>query len=394
MSTPNPPSYSVPAGTEIDSLPSSNKGDDIAMQLSTRTGASARSQIRMSYKFQRLREKLRHAVATGELSGKLPGERALAKRFHVNAKTLSKALTDLAAEGVLDRSIGRGTYVKGSAPAVAAPGRWLVLCDSESGPEHDAIACLIDQLRRGNPDLQLATTASVAGMRPSFLSGFGAVIDLACDTPDAFLRDLVVRNLPVVAVNREPKTFSTHAVLVDAAFGAARITRDLMLAGHRRLAVVEPPGSNIVSHAVRQAAIRYDRDAVIDTFSPANVEQGPAAIAIRESGATAVICDCVRTAIRAKAGLEHHGLQGPEGLSLAAIGCMCGGPSACPCSGYYVDCEPLAQAVIGILRDSPPARPTTLWLAGEFIDRGTLAPASLSNDQDERPVFRFGGAVA
>ena len=30
------------------------------------------------------------------LNGKLPGERELAKRFNVNAKTLSKALTDLA----------------------------------------------------------------------------------------------------------------------------------------------------------------------------------------------------------------------------------------------------------------------------------------------------------
>src|SRR5881394_1934301 len=81
---------------------------------------SAKDGVRgMSYKFQRLREKLRAAIASGELSGKLPGERALAKRFHVNAKTLSKALTDLAAEGLLDRSIGRGTYVKGSAPAPA-----------------------------------------------------------------------------------------------------------------------------------------------------------------------------------------------------------------------------------------------------------------------------------
>src|SRR5688572_7227255 len=83
----------------------------------------------MSYKFQRLREKLRAAIASGELAGKLPGERALAKRFHVNAKTLSKALTDLAAEGVLDRSIGRGTYVKGTAPATSGTGRWLLLCD-------------------------------------------------------------------------------------------------------------------------------------------------------------------------------------------------------------------------------------------------------------------------
>src|ERR1051325_7279527 len=67
---------------------------------------------RLSYKFQRLRERLRDAVRNGELAGKLPGERELARRFKANPKTLSKALTDLAAEGLLERSIGRGTYVR------------------------------------------------------------------------------------------------------------------------------------------------------------------------------------------------------------------------------------------------------------------------------------------
>jgi len=61
----------------------------------------------LSYKFQRLREKLRQAIFSGELNGKLPGERALAKRFHVNAKTLSKALT--ASDSSLTRSLKRST---------------------------------------------------------------------------------------------------------------------------------------------------------------------------------------------------------------------------------------------------------------------------------------------
>src|SRR5437588_8742886 len=100
-----------------------------AMNASITTGRQSVRQSGMSYKFQRLREKIRRAISTGELSGKLPGERALAKRFHVNAKTLSKALTDLAAEGLLDRSIGRGTYVKGSAPQGTIEGRWLIFCD-------------------------------------------------------------------------------------------------------------------------------------------------------------------------------------------------------------------------------------------------------------------------
>ena len=96
-----------------------NAGDT----LKGRPARGRAGQNGMSYKFQRLREKIRAAIATGELVGKLPGERALARRFHVNAKTLSKALTDLAAEGVLNRSIGRGTHVKGSVPVVAEKGR-------------------------------------------------------------------------------------------------------------------------------------------------------------------------------------------------------------------------------------------------------------------------------
>ena len=387
MSTPNPsPQFSPRTLDARDALPTGDGPEPSA-------GGSA-AQSRMSYKYQRLREKLRQAVTTGELTGKLPGERALAKRFHVNAKTLSKALTDLAAEGVLDRSIGRGTYVKGTAPPAATPGRWLVLCDAVQGGRHDNDACLVDQFRQGNPDLQIATSASVAEMRPSFLSGFGAVIDVASDTPEAFLRDLVVRNMPVVAVNREPKTYSTHAVLVDAALGASRIARDLLLAGHRRLGVVERPGSNTVSHAVRQAATRYDRGAAVDTFSPAEMEQGRGIAAAVESGVTALVCDSVRSAEQVKAGLERKGHEVPGALSLAAVGCVCGGPDKCPCSGYFVDCEPLAEAVIGLLRDNPPSRPATLWLAGEFIDRGTLAPAAIPEGHARPSVFRFGDAVA
>jgi hypothetical protein len=346
----------------------------------------------MSYKFQRLREKLRQAVASGELSGKLPGERALAKRFHVNAKTLSKALTDLAAEGLLDRSIGRGTYVKGSAPVPSAATRWLVLCDD---PGEAAIGCLLDQLRRLHPDLHVASSASVATMRPSFLSGLGAVIDMAAATAENFLRDLVVRNLPVVAVNHEPKTYSTHAVLVDPVLGAQRVARDLLCAGHRRIAAVEPPGSTAVSQTLRQFAGRYRSggEASVETLSPAELEAGSGVAALSENGVTAVVCDCVRTATRVRAALDRLGVEVPGQVSVTAFGCLCGGQMNCPCTGYFVDCEPLADAVVKLLEEGPPPRPTTLWLVGDYVDRGTLGPA-LAGKGDEGPWLQFGDAVA
>ncbi len=266
-------------------------------------------QTGMSYKFQRLREKIRAAITSGELTGKLPGERALAKRFHVNAKTLSKALTDLAAEGVLDRSIGRGTYVKGCAPAAPTLGRWLVIADA--GNEHSA---LVGALKTENPVLNIVN--GVDDLRPSYLNQFSAVIDMAEQTPEAFLRDLVVRNIPVVAVHREPKTYSMHSVLIDAALGAARLGRDLMLAGHRRFAAIEPRGCTQMSAALRHSLSRYAPDGLVDACTPEEIDM------LIDNGVTAVVCGSCEAATEVESRLERAQSRIPLQVSLAAVGCM------------------------------------------------------------------------
>lgn len=329
----------------------------------------------MSYKFQRLREKVRRAVQNGELSGKLPGERALARRFHVNAKTLSKALTDLAAEGVLDRSIGRGTYVKGTAPAsTPATGRWLVLCDPE-----DENCCTVEHLRRLNPDLN--TVSPLLPIRPSLLSQFAAVIDLSASTPESLARDLLVRNMPLVSVNREPRSYSTHAVAVDVPLGVARLGRDLLLAGHRRLGVTESRGGASILQTLRHAAARYATDATIDAADPSE------AATLVEHGVTAIVCGSAREARQAAAALATAGIDVPSGVSLVAVGCAC--PSA-GCSGYLVDCHHIAETIVSLLRDSP-VRPVTLWLAGAWTDRATLAPTGAGPPLRETASLRVSG---
>src|SRR5438477_192447 len=122
-----------------------------APEISTPDNQSSQ---RLSYKFQRLRERLRDAVACGELSGKLPGERELARRFKANPKTLSKALTDLAAEGLLERSIGRGTYVRSASAPEEIGGRWLILVDAP-----DRNSPLVEQLQKSHTDSEVALAA-------------------------------------------------------------------------------------------------------------------------------------------------------------------------------------------------------------------------------------------
>jgi hypothetical protein len=310
----------------------------------------------LSYKFQRLREKLRKAIADGELDGKLPGERALARRFLVNAKTLSKALTDLAAEGLLDRSIGRGTYVKGSAPqTLERAGKWLIVCDKEREGWTTVRA-----IKSANP--QVSVVHDVAALRPSFLRQFDAVIDMGVNTPEGFLRDLVVRNVPVVAINREPDVYSINLVGPDRAMAAGLMARDLFMLGHRDIAVVETLPRSPAAHAVRHAAARYAADALVRMCGADDV------VSAVRSGATAVMCDCSSGASWVRAELE---LADAGNVSLCAVGCCDDDP---PVSGYYANRRAVAEAVVDLLRSGGASgqRPTAVWLATRYVDRGTV----------------------
>ncbi|CAN5599924.1 hypothetical protein BH09PLA1_BH09PLA1_31600 [soil metagenome] len=336
---------------------------------------SAGADVRLSYKFQRLRERLRAAITSGELTGKLPGERQLARRFRVNAKTLSKALTDLAAEGLLERSIGRGTFVKGSEPqgaAAAATGhadRWLILCapQQQNSP-------LVRTLREMNPSAQVAHDTST--LRPSFLSHITAVIDLNPDTPQAFLRDLIVRSASVVLVGREPTNYSLNAVLVDRTLGASLLARDLMLDGHRRFVAVERRGSTQVADAIRAAARRYAPDASVDV---AFASEAAGAV---EGGATAVICDSAESAREVRIALDRLGVATPNRASIAAVGTA---DADAPCSGYFVSPQQKADAIVQVIRDTAARKPSTLWLTGAHVNAGTTGPTEAMID----PAVRF-----
>jgi hypothetical protein len=309
----------------------------------------------MSYKFQRLREKIRRAVESGELTGKLPGERELARRFRVNAKTLSKALTDLAAEGLLHRSIGRGTFVSSADnPAGRADGPWLLLVDADVDPS--VIQCLKDR----NPQAQVSD--DLATLRPSYLNQFSAVIDLAAQTPESFLRDLLVRNIPLVAVGHEPRVYSTHAVLLDMPLGVSRLARELILGGHRRLVSIEARSSNSIAERIAQTAARYCSDFAVDPCDAGDIA------GVVDQGATAAICASTTLARQTLQNLAAADITVPQQISICAVGWDDG---EVPCTGYFAAATQSASAVTDILAQAQ-GRPTMLWLAGKMVDRGTM----------------------
>ncbi len=115
---------------------------------SSQTGGQSGRPTRLSYKFQRLRERIRAAILSGEFQDRLPGERELGKMFNANAKTINKALCDLSSEGLLVRQIGRGTFVAGREDAEATAGRKTTICFMpESGAESHLQKRIFDSVR-------------------------------------------------------------------------------------------------------------------------------------------------------------------------------------------------------------------------------------------------------
>ncbi len=315
----------------------------------------------LSYKFQRLREQIRLAVASGEFAGKLPGERVLAKRFGVNAKTLSKALTDLAAEGLLQRSVGLGTFVKGSLPAALSPEHCLILADDAGSP-------LVQQLSRRFSQSRLVTDTSL--IRPSFLAQFAAVINCMNCLPEPLFRDLVVRGLPVITT-RPQAGYATHAVLMDKTQALFTLARDMILAGHRRIVAMDLPGQTIAYDALRAAAARYSPQMDVSSAHPNDWRT------ITPPQVSAILCgDASLAAQLLTVGSEQYTTETRP--ALAAVGDLA---DPVPCTGYYLDPARQAQAIDDLLHELSAQKPTTLWISGRFIDTGSMNPPILSLGQ-------------
>lgn len=320
----------------------------------------AERQQRLSYKFQRLRERLREAIETGVLSGKLPGERVLARQFRVNAKTLSKALTDLAAEGLLERTIGRGTFVRGqSDEREKSLGKWLIL--SRPGAQASPLA---RALMSFNPDSEVQT--DLGALRPSFLNGFTAVIDLHGHLPEQTLRDLILRSLNVILVDSLPKTYSTHSVLVDRHLVAGLAARDLASDGFAAYVVVDDESGQFGDEFKRSMS-RLNPDAKVTSMSIDAVGQYQA-----NGQRTAFVCATMELASHTAQALKRNGVQVPSEAAIVGVGVECGGDGFHPCSGYVVSAEQVAEAVKQIISEGQSHRPTPLWLVGNFVDHGTI----------------------
>ncbi|MBL8299817.1 MAG: GntR family transcriptional regulator [Rhodanobacteraceae bacterium] len=79
--------------------------------------------------YRQIGDQIRRLVASGQLTPGtlLPSVREVAGTYAINPMTVSKAYSQLEAEGVLERLRGKGMAVAAQSPAAALPDRWTFI---------------------------------------------------------------------------------------------------------------------------------------------------------------------------------------------------------------------------------------------------------------------------
>lgn len=217
---------------------------------------------RLSYKFQRVREQIRCAIHQGLFSDRLPGERALAKRFSANAKTINKALNDLCEEGLLVRRIGSGTFVGNSpaAPRLRLHGHNTCVCLTPSSESPLGAEALLHALQerfdgRGHhidvvpsevnasvrsdctghvvwPAAIRSATSVVIVCPPEPLSSTAGQLGPEC------LLDAHRRQVPVISMGANSPAARVHSVVPDYFEAGFRTAQHLLRCGAERIRVL------------------------------------------------------------------------------------------------------------------------------------------------------------
>lgn len=373
------------------------------MQSSPPNGnGTAQAAARLSYKFQRLREQLRSAVLTGEFTGRLPGERELGRRYRANAKTINKALCDLASEGLVIRHIGRGTFVaNGHSGSEGHAGSKAFVVVQEASPSvlrqnilERVEAALASEGHRVIADHGEAPRGAngVVGRHVPRWNQADGVIHVSTDPfsgrggvlSDSQIVDIIRRQIPLVLVGASADKAKVNAVVPDHVDAGYRVCEHLLQSGYDSIAMVTSdatsPAIELVLNGARTAAARHQRP--VHHLVAAGSQNGHAAAWERLSAAKNVGVVCVGEAAL-QAALHNPMIREAShsnAIGLAAI--LEPGSAAARVSNityYEVSPDRMAALAARLLADWRPAhRPV------EVIVPGVLRV--LSSGRGKRPA--------
>ncbi|NGN69978.1 GntR family transcriptional regulator [Streptomyces sp. A7024] len=299
-------------------------------------------------KYRQVAERLRQEIADGTWAAgaQLPVERDLADSLSVSINTLRRAVTQLVADGVVQRRQGAGTFVRPSdaPPAAAAQppsgARRLigVLVPSTTYYYPRVVDGIQRVLRDAGAGVMLASSkydlgiesGELRAMRETGVRGLLLVPNLhLMDDPQGYVDGLRELPVPYVLVERRPPRPApddpTTYVETDHAGGVYRALGHLRSLGHRRIGLVGrrlTGTSELVARGFDAAARLLDVElvegAVVRSEQWAPADLADYARHCTEAGITAVFCHGDRDAAALIVHARRNGLAVPGDLAVVA----------------------------------------------------------------------------
>ena len=373
---------------------------------------------RLSYKFQRIREQLRQAIRRGDFSGQLPGERELGRRLEANAKTINKALCDLASEGLLVRVIGRGTFVaegNGRSPSESSEKVFHLFdaADCPSRPHRKAMIAAIGNalVRKGRRldchrierldehgrvpvgswhSSNRRTTAGLISFAADRLSGGNGGLD------DNMIREAWRRHVPMIVLSGCAEDLKLSAVMPDYVAAGFSCAEHQFLLGCRRVVVLtsdqDGRETGMVMTGCRTAALRHDclvtrlHTGEKDWPGRLLAEMGNANgdAATTQKAAVGIVCVGSSALAAARADTTVARLVTFGEL---AVTCIMEPGDATPqqtnLTAYEFDVNKIADWTVRLLLDARQGqRPIEVIVPGELCIRETVRPQSSHNGRN------------
>ena len=355
----------------------------------------------LTYKFQRLREAIREAIEAGEYRGKLPGERELARRFSANAKTISKALSDLTGEGLLIRQVGRGTFIADQNQSAGHPARtqkfrWITTNGSNHVDQHRMYELAAEIIHRGGHQIRLQSVApNEAGelpegcFTPGELRDVDGLIVWATNPSFGLAADWMRRRIPVVLANCRGGSVKVNAVIPDYARGAFELGMHLAELGHQRIGLAinrENPTAGNDAQRGYLTALRRHGFAVGEVVRCTEQTVGQM-LDVSPQPSAWICCGAVPAASFKRAAIDR-GRWASQPISLTVLA----EPGqdvqvSQSLTSYDFDTERMLQWMVRVLMDSAPGVPASeVIVPGRFVDRGSTAPFGPRGLDNHQPI--------
>jgi DNA-binding LacI/PurR family transcriptional regulator len=281
-----------------------------------------------SYKYIRIKDKIKASISSGAIVGKLPGERVLARDLNVSYMTVRKAVSELVEEGILYKLATKGTFVshkRAHAKVTHNIGFFLDedIMEGISSPYYSLVfKSLEEEVSKNGYNLLLFSDFDDLNPLKNTKKIDGVIISCFPRIEDKIQQ--IKHYLPIVLMDNIAADKSLHSVTIDNFNSCSRSTEYLLALGHKRIGFISGLLDSDVckdrllgyKNALARAGLKQDKELVFKgDYSYESGERGGQYFATLPQAPTAIICANDSMAIGAMKVIQEHGFKIPNDIS-------------------------------------------------------------------------------